>query len=132
MVKCYTKQRKDGTNYTTCNKNIEGNKPKPKPKVAVKQAVAKIENKKYSSYTIEQLKRGAKNWAKVKRVKIKGINNISRNGLEKLFVKEKISLDFLKFNIKENKSLYAALEADLKGEKPPKQFFIDKKKPFKN
>jgi len=31
-LKCYTKQRKDGSSYTTCNKDIKQNKPKPKPK----------------------------------------------------------------------------------------------------
>jgi len=31
-LKCYTKQRKDGSSYTTCNKDIKENKPKPKPK----------------------------------------------------------------------------------------------------
>jgi len=32
MVKCYTKNRKDGSKYTTCNKDIKENKSKPPPK----------------------------------------------------------------------------------------------------
>jgi len=68
-----------------------GTKSAPTPKSALKST---------EDYTDEQLRLGAKNWAKVQGVKIKGIQNLSRKGLLTLFEKEKVSMDFLKFKIK--------------------------------
>ena len=41
MVKCYTKNRKDGSKYITCNKDIKGNKPAPKKPAPKKPAPKK-------------------------------------------------------------------------------------------
>ena len=75
--------------HSTCKK-------KSKPLKKVNKPV----NKSIEDYSDDQLRKGAKNWAKVQRVKIKGINNLSRKGLLTLFKKEKVSMDFLKFKIK--------------------------------
>ena len=146
MVKCYTKQRKDGSNYTTCNKDIKENKPKPKPKPSIDKdlfldvskvltEVAKRKaDEKYKSYTIEELKRSAKNWAKVNRFKLKGINNISRKGLITLHTKEKVSMDFLKFNIREIPKYTSTMSGKKQisgGQSQVKEFKINKDKPFK-
>tara|TARA_R110000851_G_scaffold281384_1_gene434830 strand:+ start:112 stop:642 length:531 start_codon:yes stop_codon:yes gene_type:complete len=69
-------------------------------KTPVKKAPAtKSANKSIEDYTDEELRKGAKNWAKVQGFKIKGIQNLSRKGLLTLFQKEKVSMDFLKFKI---------------------------------
>ncbi len=62
----------------------------------------KAPEKSIEDYTDEALRKGAKNWAKVNEVKIKGISNLSRKGLLSLFKKEKVSIDFLKFNIRKS------------------------------
>ncbi len=144
MVKCYTKNRKDGSKYITCNKDIKENKSKPPPKKpppidkdlflevsSVLTDVAKTKaQEKYKSYTTEEMRRGAKNWAKVNKLRIKGINNLSRKGLLSLYTKEKVSMDFLKFNIKKGPQYYSTMSGTKKNINIP-DFFLDKSKPFK-
>jgi len=140
MVKCYTKNRKDGTKYVTCNKDIKENKPKPKPPPVDKDLFLEVSKvlsdvgkrkaqEKYKKYNMFELKRGAKNWAKVNKVKIKGINSISRNGLITLYVREKVSLDFLKFNIRKGPQYYSTMSGKRRNINIP-DIFIDKDNPF--
>ena len=56
--------------------------------------------KTLEDYTDEELRKGAKNWAKVNELKIKVISNLSRIGLLKLWTEQKIPMDFLKYKIK--------------------------------
>lgn len=148
MVKCYTKNRKDGSKYITCNKDIKGNKPAPKKPAPKKPAPPPVDtnlflevskvltevakrkaDEKYKKYTIFELKRGAKNWAKVNKVRIQGINSISRNGLITLYTKQKVSMDFLKYNITKGPQYYSTMSGKKRNINTP-DFYIDKDKSF--
>lgn len=77
MPKCYTKKRNDGSNYTTCNKNITENqsKSKSKPKMKKEDEVRPVDKniptikpktyKKWEDYEVNQkLMSKWKNWSK--------------------------------------------------------------------
>lgn len=52
-LKCYNRQRKDGSSYTTCNKDIKENKPKAPPKKNLISKKVKINIKKPNNQRIE-------------------------------------------------------------------------------